>query len=95
MSAAATPLFNGTFTDVTDAAGVAGGREFGMGCAIADYDNDGRLDVLIGNNGEPPVLLKNTAGDGNHWVGLKLQGTKRNRDAVGATIHHRRRQRPR
>src|SRR5688572_7509957 len=30
---------NGTFTDVTDAAGVAGGREFGMGCAIADYDD--------------------------------------------------------
>src|SRR5262249_27132465 len=30
---------DGTFTDVTDKAGVAGGKEFGMGCAIADYDN--------------------------------------------------------
>ena len=38
---------NGTFTDVTDAAGVAGGREFGMGCAIADYDNDGYQDILV------------------------------------------------
>ena len=56
------------------------------GLAVGDYNNDGRLDVLIGNNGETPVLLKNTAGEGNHWVGLKLQGTSCNRDAVGATI---------
>ena len=45
------------------------------GLAIGDYNNDGRIDVLIGNNGDAPVLLKNNAGDGNHWVGLKLQGT--------------------
>jgi hypothetical protein len=56
------------------------------GLAVGDYDNDGRLDVLIGNNGEAPVLLKNKAGEGNHWIGLKLQGTGCNRDAVGATI---------
>jgi predicted NUDIX family NTP pyrophosphohydrolase len=42
--------------------------------------------VLIGNNGEAPVLLRNNAGEGNHWVGLKLQGTSCNRDAIGATI---------
>ena len=38
---------DGTFTDVTDKAGVAGGREFGMGCAVADYDNDGYPDILV------------------------------------------------
>jgi hypothetical protein len=38
---------DGTFTDVTDRAGVAGGKEFGMGCAIADYDNDGYADILV------------------------------------------------
>ena len=38
---------DGTFTDVTDKAGVAGGLEFGMGCAIADYDNDGHQDILV------------------------------------------------
>src|SRR5215831_14474583 len=38
---------DGTFTDVTDKAGVAGGKEFGMGCAIADYDNDGYQDILV------------------------------------------------
>jgi predicted NUDIX family NTP pyrophosphohydrolase len=32
------------------------------------------------------VLLKNNAADGNHWVGVRLQGTSCNRDAVGATI---------
>jgi hypothetical protein len=56
------------------------------GLAVGDYDNDGRLDVLIGNNGGAPVLLKNNTGQGNHWVGLKLQGVNCNRDAVGATI---------
>ena len=56
------------------------------GLAVGDYNNDGRVDVLIGNNGGAPVLLKNNAGDGNHWLGVKLQGTSCNRDAVGATI---------
>jgi len=56
------------------------------GLAVGDYDNDGRLDVLVGNNGEAPVLLKNNGGPGNHWVGLRLQGTNCNRDAVGALI---------
>jgi hypothetical protein len=56
------------------------------GLAVGDYDNDGRLDVLVGNNGEAPVLLKNNGGPGNHWVGLRLVGTTCNRDAVGALI---------
>jgi enediyne biosynthesis protein E4 len=42
--------------------------------------------VLIGNNGGAPVLLKNHAGEGNHWIGVRLQGTACNRDAIGATI---------
>jgi hypothetical protein len=56
------------------------------GMAIGDFDNDGRVDVLIGNNGEAPLLLRNHAGAGNHWVGLRLRGTKCNRDAVGAHL---------
>ena len=56
------------------------------GLAVGDFNNDGRVDVLVGNNGGAPLLLKNNAGDGNHWVGLRLQGTTCNRDAVGATI---------
>jgi hypothetical protein len=56
------------------------------GLAVGDYDNDGRVDVLIGNNGGAPVLLKNKAGEGNHWIGVRLQGAACNRDAIGATI---------
>ena len=56
------------------------------GLAVGDYNNDGRIDVLIGNNGDAPVLLKNNAGEGNHWVGVTLQGTSCNRDAIGAIL---------
>jgi predicted NUDIX family NTP pyrophosphohydrolase len=56
------------------------------GLAIGDYDNDGRVDVLIGNNGGAPLLLKNNDASGNHWLGVTLQGTSCNRDAIGATI---------
>jgi hypothetical protein len=42
--------------------------------------------VLVGNNGEAPVLLKNNAGQGNHWLGVHLQGTSCNRDAIGAIL---------
>jgi hypothetical protein len=55
------------------------------GLAVGDYDNDGRLDVIVGNNGGAPLLLSNRA-TGNHWIGLRLQGTGCNRDAIGATI---------
>ena len=56
------------------------------GMALGDFDNDGRVDVLLGNNGEAPVLLRNLAGAGNHWLGLRLQGTKCNKDAIGARL---------
>jgi hypothetical protein len=42
---------NGTFTDVTEKAGVAG-RRWGTGCVAADYDNDGRVDLFVSNIGE-------------------------------------------
>jgi enediyne biosynthesis protein E4 len=73
-------------SNVTAEAGPAFQKTYpARGLAVGDCDNDGRLDVLIGNNGEAPTLLKNMA-TGNHWVGLKLQGTACNRDAIGATI---------
>ena len=56
------------------------------GLAVGDFDTDGRLDVLINNNGAAPTLLHNRAGDGHHWIGLVLQGVTSNRDAIGARI---------
>jgi enediyne biosynthesis protein E4 len=56
------------------------------GLAVGDFNNDGRVDVLVGLSGDTPLLLRNNAGAGNHWIGLKLQGVACNRDAVGARI---------
>jgi len=56
------------------------------GLAVGDYDNNGRLDVLVGNNGEAPLVLRNRSGAGNHWLGLELVGVRSNRDAIGAKV---------
>jgi enediyne biosynthesis protein E4 len=79
---------DGKLSNVSNQAGPAFQRSFpARGLAVGDYDNDGALDVIIGNNGGSPLLLKNNAAKGNNWLGLKLEGTTANRDAVGAKIY--------
>lgn len=56
------------------------------GLAVGDYDNDGDLDVLISNNGEAPLLLRNEGGNRNGWIGLELEGRKSDPSGVGAQI---------
>lgn len=56
------------------------------GLAAGDYDNDGRIDVVVGVNGGAPLLLHNVSSDGHNWVGLRLQGRQSNRDGIGARI---------
>jgi len=56
------------------------------GLAVGDFDNDGALDAIFTCLNAPPVLLHNNAGKGHAWVGFDLQGTKSNRDAIGARI---------
>src|ERR1022692_2227606 len=56
------------------------------GMAVGDFDNDGGIDVLVAVNDGAPVLLRNTVGNQNHWLGINLVGTKSNADAIGARI---------
>ena len=77
----------GRFTEVTARAGsgFAVARN-GRGAAFGDYDDDGDLDVVVVNDGEPPSLLRNDGGNGGHWLKLRLVGRRSNRDGVGAWI---------
>jgi hypothetical protein len=56
------------------------------GVAFGDFDRDGRVDAIVTRLNEPPVLLRNVMGAGNHWLGLKLIGEGSNRDAIGARV---------
>ncbi len=58
----------------------------GRGAAFADFDNDGNMDVVVANNGDPPLLLHNSGAAGNHFVNFRLVGRKSNRDAMGARL---------
>jgi hypothetical protein len=78
---------NGKLSDVSRGAGPAFERSYpARGLAVGDFDNNGRLDVLINNNGAAPLLLQNVVSNGYHWIGLTLQGVTCNRDAIGAKI---------
>ena len=56
------------------------------GAAFGDFDNDGDIDVVVWNRNEPPSLLRNDLKGGNHWLQVKLTGTKSNRAAIGAMV---------
>jgi hypothetical protein len=77
----------GTFTDVSSSAGAGITiASSARGLAVGDLWNDGKLSVLISNVNAKPSLLVNDARSANHWVGLKLVGTRSNRDAIGARV---------
>jgi hypothetical protein len=77
----------GRYRNVSPEAGPAFRKELSArGLAVGDYDDDGRVDVLLANNGMAPSLLRNESGSGNHWLGLRLEGRSANRDAVGAVV---------
>src|SRR5689334_292247 len=78
---------DGTFTDVSSSAGAGITiASSARGLAVGDLWNDGKLSVLISNVNAKPSLLVNDARSANHWIGLKLVGTRSNRDAIGARV---------
>ena len=80
-------LGDGKFEELIDEAGPGiAAPHSSRGCAFGDFDNDGDVDVLIVNLNEPPSLLRNDVSGSNHWLKVKLIGTKSNRSAIGATV---------
>lgn len=55
------------------------------GCT-GDFNNDGRMDLLVLPISGSPVLLRNDTVSRNAWAGFKLRGTRSNRDAIGAVV---------
>ncbi len=89
----------GNFTAMTGAGG-APGTHMGVGDAVAmaDYDQDGFLDLLVMNGGsmgrsyglaasDGGYQLYHNKGNKNHWLEIDLEGTQSNRDAIGAIVY--------
>lgn len=56
------------------------------GAAYGDFDHDGDLDIVLSTNNGPAYLFRNDGGNRNHWLHLKLVGTRSNRDGIGAKV---------
>jgi len=74
----------GRFADMSERAGPGLRlKQVSRGAAVGDYDNDGDLDVVVTNNNQPAVLLRNEGGNQNHWLSFRLLGGS---GAVGAEV---------
>jgi hypothetical protein len=78
---------NGKFVDVSKECGdallpVLSSR----GTGFDDLDNDGDVDAVILNSRREPTLIRNDTSNANHWIQIRLRGTKTNRDGVGAHV---------
>ncbi len=78
-------LKDGTFKETAAEVGLDNDLD-GRGIAMADFDNDGLLDLYQSNANQPALLHKNSSEHPGHWVELRLVGTDSNRDAIGARV---------
>jgi hypothetical protein len=80
-------LGNSTFTDAAEHGGaVFHAKLRGRGAATLDFDNDGRLDLLMTAMADRPFLLRNQGTRAGHWLKLQLEGSRSNRDGFGSTL---------
>jgi len=78
---------DGTFVDASESAGFdSRSRSAHRGCAFADFNNDGRIDVVTTSLNEPSELWLNDSPNQNHWLSVRLTGTRSNRLGLGAMI---------
>lgn len=77
----------GKFVDVSSQAGDGLAVKLSSrGAAFEDLDNDGDIDVVVLNSRREPTLLRNDSPNRNHWIQVRLRGTRSNRDGIGARI---------
>lgn len=78
-------LGNGTFRDASADAGLNEAKAH-RGSGYADFDGDGKIDVVVASLEAPVELWHNVSPDPNHWISLKLTGTQSNRGGIGAHL---------
>jgi hypothetical protein len=57
------------------------------GAAFGDLDGDGLVDVVVSRIGERAAVFRNTSPGGNHYLAVRLRGSRSNRDGLGAMLH--------
>ena len=78
---------NGKFKDASKSSGPGLTEPLsGRGLAVGDLWNDGRVEAVVNDLSELPLLLVNEAANANHWLGVRLVGTQSNRDGIGARV---------